>query len=230
MILKIPTLKFLRSLPEEWDTQTSIIRHQYDLSTVSLDDVYGILKTHELEVQQRKAGKENRLRSLALRASVRKDQRSYAEKPRNRIRYQVSDTDILSVPDESSGDNVDDSSDEAKMQEIMACIAQGLRKVKFGRRKKKDQFKENSSGSSNEIKRSKVDWSKIKCFNCDNIGHYAQDSKKLRMDGGKGKSLFTSTKYWMESSSESEGDDVNYALGASFEQTQTTDDSSTPKV
>ena len=72
MILKIPTLKFLRSLPEEWDTQTSIIRHQYDLSTVSLDDVYGILKTHELEVQQRKVGKENRLRSLALRASARK--------------------------------------------------------------------------------------------------------------------------------------------------------------
>ena len=43
--------KFLRSLPEEWDTHTSIIRHQYDLGSMSLDEVYGILKTHDLEVQ-----------------------------------------------------------------------------------------------------------------------------------------------------------------------------------
>ena len=64
------------------------------------------------------------------------------------------------------------------MQEIMARISQGLRKVRFGRGKKKDQFKENSSGSSNEIKGSKVDWSKIKCFNYVKIGHYAQDCRK----------------------------------------------------
>ena len=124
---------------------------------MSLDEVYGILKTRELKVQQRKTRNENKLRSLALRVSTRKDQRSYAEKPRNQIRNQVSDTDILSVTDDSSGDDTNDSSDEAKMQEIMACIAQGLRKVKFGRGKKKDQSKGNSSGSSNEIKGNKVD-------------------------------------------------------------------------
>ena len=43
--------KFLRSLLEEWDTQSSIIRHQYDLSTVSLDEVYGLLRTHDLKNQ-----------------------------------------------------------------------------------------------------------------------------------------------------------------------------------
>ena len=90
---------------------------------MSLDEVYGILKTHELEVQQRKARMENRLRSLALRASARKDKKkSYAEKPRNQIRNQVSDIDILSDTDDSSGDYANESSDEAKMQEIMACI------------------------------------------------------------------------------------------------------------
>ena len=35
---------FLRSLPEEWDVQTSIIRYGNDLETVSLDELYGILK------------------------------------------------------------------------------------------------------------------------------------------------------------------------------------------
>ena len=105
------------------------------------------------------------------------------------------------------------------MQVIMACIAQGLRKIKFGRGKKKDQSKGNSSGSSNEIKGSKVDWSNIKCFNCDKIGHYAQDCRKPRMNGGKGKALFTSSEDLMDPSSESEGEDVNYALVASFKET-----------
>lgn len=50
------------------------------------------------------------------------------------------------------------------------------------------------------------------------------------MNGGKGKALFTSSEDWMDPSSESEGEDVNYALVASFEETQTTDDCSTPKV
>ena len=76
----------------------------------------------------------------------------------------------------------------------MVCIAKGLKKVQFGRHKKKEQSKENSSESSNDNKGNKVDWSKIKCFNCDNIGHFAQDCRKPKTDGGKGKALFTSTK------------------------------------
>ena len=47
--------KFLRSLPEEWDVQNSIFRYGNDLKTVSLDELYGMLKTHDLELQQRKS-------------------------------------------------------------------------------------------------------------------------------------------------------------------------------
>ncbi|XP_074342785.1 uncharacterized protein LOC141680462 [Apium graveolens] len=43
--------KFLRALIEEWDTQASIIRHQYDLDLQTLDEVYGMLKTHDLKIQ-----------------------------------------------------------------------------------------------------------------------------------------------------------------------------------
>ena len=31
--------KFLRALTEDWDTQTSIIRHQYELNEISLDEI-----------------------------------------------------------------------------------------------------------------------------------------------------------------------------------------------
>ena len=46
--------RFLRALNEEWETQTSIIRHQYDLEIITLDEVYGMLRTPNIEVQQRK--------------------------------------------------------------------------------------------------------------------------------------------------------------------------------
>ncbi|KAL8125822.1 hypothetical protein AgCh_013204 [Apium graveolens] len=42
--------KFLRALLEDWDTQASIIMHQYDLDLLTLDEVYGMLKTHNLEI------------------------------------------------------------------------------------------------------------------------------------------------------------------------------------
>ena len=47
--------KFLRSLPEEWDVQTSIIRRMTDLETISLNELYGMLRTHDLEIQQGQA-------------------------------------------------------------------------------------------------------------------------------------------------------------------------------
>ena len=166
--------------------------------------MYGLLRTHDLEIQQRKARKVNRHKSLELRAKTKKEVSSYAEKPRNKIWNQISVTNSISVSDDSSGDDKDDSSNEAKIQEIMACIAKGLRKVKFGRDKGKASYKKDSSESMNDKDGSKFDWLKIKCFNCEKIGHFAKDCTKPKSDGGKGKALFTSAKDWMESSFESE--------------------------
>ena len=56
------TQNSIRSLPEEWDVQTSIIRYGNDLETVSLDELYGMLKTHDLELQQRKNRKSNKVK------------------------------------------------------------------------------------------------------------------------------------------------------------------------
>ena len=83
-----------------------------------MDEVYGLLRTPDLEIQQRKARKVNRDKSLALRAKTRKEVSSYAEKPRNQIRNQILVTDSISVTDDSSKDDEDDSSNESKIQEI----------------------------------------------------------------------------------------------------------------
>ena len=63
--------KFLRALTEDWDTQTSILRHHYDLNEISLDEIYGMLKTHDMELQQRKYRKSNRNKGVALKVDSR---------------------------------------------------------------------------------------------------------------------------------------------------------------
>ncbi|KAL8092455.1 hypothetical protein AgCh_034658 [Apium graveolens] len=59
--------KFLRALSEEWEIQTSIIRHQYDLDVITLDEVYGMHITHDLEVQQRRERKSNKGKSVTMK-------------------------------------------------------------------------------------------------------------------------------------------------------------------
>ena len=56
--------KFMRALPESWDTQTSIIRYHNDMGKMSFDEIYGMLKTHDLEMQQRKDRKGNKQNKL----------------------------------------------------------------------------------------------------------------------------------------------------------------------
>ena len=60
------TTKFLLALPEEWDMQTTVIRHQYDLDTISLDEIYGILRTYDLEVEQRRKKRELKGKACCL--------------------------------------------------------------------------------------------------------------------------------------------------------------------
>ena len=77
--------------------------------------MYGLLRTYDLEIQQRKARKVNRDKSLALRAKARKEESSYTGNPRNQIRNQISVNDSVSVTDDSSREDKDDSSNEAKI-------------------------------------------------------------------------------------------------------------------
>ncbi|KAL8155385.1 hypothetical protein AgCh_000678 [Apium graveolens] len=46
-------LKFLLAVPEKWDLKVTYIRDKYDLNDTSLDEIYGMLKTHKLEKEKR---------------------------------------------------------------------------------------------------------------------------------------------------------------------------------
>ena len=51
--LEDSNLKFILDLPEKWDLKATTIRDNYDLGEMSLDEVYGMLKTYELEMEKR---------------------------------------------------------------------------------------------------------------------------------------------------------------------------------
>ncbi|KAL8098247.1 hypothetical protein AgCh_031124 [Apium graveolens] len=44
-------MKFLLALPEKWDLKATTISDSYELADMSLDEIYGMLKTHELEME-----------------------------------------------------------------------------------------------------------------------------------------------------------------------------------
>ncbi|KAK1357710.1 hypothetical protein POM88_050966 [Heracleum sosnowskyi] len=65
--LEESNLKFLLSLPEKWDLKTTSIRDNYDLEDTDLDEIYGLLKTHELEIDQRNRRSSKKTKSVALK-------------------------------------------------------------------------------------------------------------------------------------------------------------------
>ena len=121
--------KFLRALSEDWDTQTSIIRHQYDLNEISFDKIYGMLKTHYMKLQQRKSRKSNREKGVALKVDSRS---SGSMKGKGKTTY----PDESSNPDDDSESNTDDSntdeySSDEDLKEMMVMLVKGFKRMKY---------------------------------------------------------------------------------------------------
>ena len=125
---------FLRSLPEEWDVQTSIIRYGNDLEAVSLDELYGMLKTHDLELQQRKSRKSSKVKQVALKVDSKsaeaKEKNSNFAKRKGKEDVSSTESDTDSESDIDDEVNPDGSSDDDMMQ-MMAMIVRGFKKMKF---------------------------------------------------------------------------------------------------
>jgi len=211
--------KFMSALPEEWDVQTSIIRDRSDLNDLSLDEVYGRLKTYELELQQRRNRRNVKSKQVALKAEIRPE-RKRTSASRKEKEIQTSDSEEESpdqTPDESSDISNESPDDDAEIEELVAMFAKGVKKIAFrnfnknnNRRrfdsKDKDAFKKKDN---KDLKSKSIDKSKVKCYKCEKLGHYATECRN------KGKTLITSTKGWMDSSESEE--EVNYALMAKVE-------------
>ena len=69
-------LKFLLALLEKWDLKTTTIRDNHKLDEIDIDEIYGLLKTYELEIEQRNSRTGKKAKSVALKVeenSLKKD-------------------------------------------------------------------------------------------------------------------------------------------------------------
>ena len=83
---------------------------------------------------------------------------------------------------------------------------------KFSKTEGKERLKKREG---KDFKTDKVDKSKIKCFNCDGIGHYANECRKPKASKGSGKAFISSSKNLLDESDSDE--EQSYALMAEFE-------------
>jgi hypothetical protein len=220
--------KFLLALSEEWRTEASIIRHQYNLQNLSLHEVYGLLRTHDLEIEQQKNKRNGKGKSVALKVEAKPKRRAMKVSV-NKHKGPKSDSD--DSPSDTDGGSDGDSTD-SEMMEMVAMIVKGFKKMRFKKDQKQGSFEKRSfnaeknkysrrgeRGSKREERGTKLDKSKLRCYNCDGLGHIAAECKK-----DKAQALITSSKSWMDSSDSEEEEEENHALMAF------TEDPSAPDV
>ncbi|KAK1351389.1 hypothetical protein POM88_054394 [Heracleum sosnowskyi] len=217
--LEESNLKFLLSLPEKWDLKATTIRDNYDLADTDLDEIYGLLKTHELEIEQRNRRSSKKTKSVALKVEeklIKKE--SSRKKAKGKALVIKSESESSNSDDDSNSDEASDSEDdEEEMMQMAALMVKTFKKMGFKNFKKGKRFSRRDSNSEKknfrksdgrDTKSGKKDKSEIQCYKCKEMGHYAPECKKGRTE----KALISKGKDWADTSDSDDG--VNYALMA----------------
>jgi len=129
---KDSNLKFLRSLPKEWKPMTVSLRNSQDYKEFTLERLYGILKTYELEIEQDERMERGKKKggSIALVAELEKEKEVKMEA-----------VESTSKACESKGKGLAAESEDSLSQDDMEDIDEHL--VFLSRRFAKLKFKKN---------------------------------------------------------------------------------------
>ncbi|XP_063945935.1 uncharacterized protein LOC135151418 [Daucus carota subsp. sativus] len=213
--LEDSNLKFLLALPEKWDLKVTTIRDNHDLEEMSLDDIFGRLKTYELEMEQRNKRHGGKPKPVALKV-----QGEAAVKNKGKTHVTKTDTESSNSDDDLDFDVLSDSEDsDTEMMQLAALMVKSFKKMaykNFNKGKKysrKDRNSDKKGFKKNEVKKEKsgkADKSKYTCFNFGEKGHFATECKKAKNE--KGQAFITKKGSWADSSDSEE--EVNYAFMA----------------
>ncbi|XP_074336261.1 uncharacterized protein LOC141673416 [Apium graveolens] len=194
--------KFMLVLPHHLENKASSVREPVDFETMTLEKLYGKLKTREMEQEQRKiiygGGKVDSknaglLKTTTLVASGIKELDITAEKPKSKaetlFEAKMDDGNLSGSPSDYY------TTEELQSMEdpTMANLAGMFSNIRFRRKQgfrgsgSNNCGQRSSSSSGSGYKIGMVDRSKFRCYNCDEVGHFATECRKSQQGKDKGK-------------------------------------------
>ncbi|GJX67727.1 ribonuclease H-like domain-containing protein [Tanacetum coccineum] len=160
-------LKFLRSLPSEWNTHVVVWRNKPDLDTMSFDDLYNNFKIVEQEVKgtasSSSSSSSQNMAFVSSPSSTNEVNTAYGVSTANTQVSPASTQDLEQIHE--------DDIEEMDLNWQLALLS--MRKRKY--------FQKTSRNIT--IKGSDIagyDKSKVECFNCHKMGHFARKCRGPR--------------------------------------------------